>query len=223
MSRHHRTGETSQRDQRLIERERIAKQLLSKMEKKADKYISESATVLTFCIQYMLDTMEDLHDKLNGENCEFTLKARNKAMRTIKACEDFLSTFEPLILPEFKETWAKDYDRYRIVMDGWFNKTDRSYQMFTNNERANEICRAGALRYHDPYETNTQRCFELGFREGACYADMHPIGTIKLDTDEGEKEIEIKDIVRFYMEQKFPKSYTANLEINIKKPDGETI
>ena len=223
MSRHHRTGETPQRDKRLIERDRIVKEIMSKMEDKADKAISESTTVLTLCIQYMLDTMEDLHDKLNGENCEFTIKARNKAVRTIKACEDFLDTFEPLILPDFKESWAKEYDHYRTVMDGWFNKTDKSYQMFTNSERANEICRAGALRYHDPYETNAQRCFELGFREGACYADMHPIGTIKLDTDEGEKEIEIKDIVRFYMEQKFPKSYTAGLEINIKKPNGDEI
>lgn len=223
MSRHHRNGEASQRDQRLIERDKIARQLLSKMEENADKYISETATVLTFCIQYMLDSMEDLNDKLNGENCEFTMKARNMSMRTIKDCEAFLNHFEPLILPEFKETWAKDYEHFRTVMDGWFNKTDKSYQMFTNSERANEICRAGALRYHDPYETNTQRCFELGFREGACYADMHPIGTIKLDTDEGEQTIDIKDIVKFYMEQKFPKSYTANLEINIKKPNGEKI
>lgn len=223
MSRHHRTGETPRKDKQLSVRDKILRQILSTMEENADKAISESTTVLTFCIQYMLDTMDDLKDKLNGENCEFTLKARNKAMRTIKDCEDFLETFEPLILPEFKETWAKDYEHFRTVMDGWMNKTDHSYKMFSNDERANEICRAGALRYHDPYETNTQRCFELGFREGAAYADMHPIGTIRLETNEGDKTVEIKDIVKFYIEQKFPKSYTAGIEINLKKPDGDEL
>lgn len=193
------------------------------MEENADIAISESTTVLTINIQYMLDSLEELHEKLGGDNCDFTIKARNKAMRAIRDCEDFLGCFEPLIRQEYRETWIKDYEHYRTVMDNWFNKTDKSYKMFTNSDRANEICRAAALRYHDPYETNTQRCFELGFREGAAYADQHPIGTIKLDTDEGEKEIEIKDIVRFYMEQKFPKSYTSGIEINLKKPDGEEL
>lgn len=209
MSRHHNTGEPPRKQLKEEQRRKILQDIYDRLYERDLKVISESTTVLTFGIQYMLDTLEDLRDKLHGENIDFTVKARNKAMAAIRDCEAFLEYFEPLIQPEGKEVWARDYDHYRATMDAWFNQDPQVYQMFSSCDRAKEVCRAAGLRYCDPYETNPRRCFELGFREGAAYADLHPIGSVVIKQGDKEEEVSLTKLVAAYAK-------TDNVTIELK-------
>jgi len=174
MSRQHKTGQLSQKDAKAALQRQIADAMYNSLEEAEYRYMSHVATILDFVFQYGSVSLEDFIEHFDGNNCEFTIKLRNKARVAMKACDDFMTYFEPLIHPDNKDDWSNDYGQFQYALDNWFNHDRQSYDKWSNADRAREISRAAALRYHDPHETNMQRTFEAGFREGAAYADLHP-------------------------------------------------
>ena len=201
MSRNHRTGQPSQRDVQAQLSKQIARQMYDSLEEKEYHYMSQRATILTYFCQYASVQLEDFIDHFQDNNCKFTLQVRNKAKVAMKACDDFMRYFEPLIHPDNKEDWNNDYFQLQYALDNWFllgHGKDMAYKQGSDAERAKEICRAAALRYHDPMETNLQRTFEAGFREGAAYADLHPVDSITITEGGVTKQVTLKELVEAY-------------------------
>ena len=119
----------------------------------------------------------------------------------MKACDEFIKFFEPLIVPESKEDWANDYGQFQLALDNWFNQDRQAYHKDVDAERNKEICRAAALRYHDPQETNLQRTFEAGFREGAAYADIHPYNSVIIEQNGVKKQVTLRELVDAYADK----------------------
>ena len=216
MSRHHTTGELSAKVAKAQLARQVAKAMYDSLEDAEYRYMSEAASILDYVFQYGSVTIEDMVQHFEGNNCEFTNKMRNKGRVAMKACDEFMSFFEPLIHPDNKQEWADNYFQFQYALDNWFKYGHGqavAYQKGSDAERAKEICRAAALRYHDPMETNLQRTFEAGFREGAAYADLHPIDSITI-LDGGEKKrVTLKELAEAYTGKK-----DIVVELNVKKP-----
>lgn len=181
-----------------------------------------AATVLTYMNQYQLTTMEDLEQALDGDSCSFSGDLLRLARASKAASERFIKCFEKQINPESKEEWSNGYSQFQLAMDNYFVK-EEAYDEWGEGERSKEIARASKLRYHDPYEKNPQRCFEQGFRLGAAYADLHPTGMVSMRTDDGEKEVSIKEIVEYYVNHVYPQSVKVSVEVELNKPNGDKI
>lgn len=179
--------------------------------------ISHTATVLTFFNQYSLTQMEWLDDILDGDSSQFSGDLMRLGRAAVAANERFIKCFEKQINPESRDEWVHGYDQFQEAMDNYF-KREEAYEERGEGKRAREIGRAAALRYHDPYEKNPQRCFEAGFREGAAYADLHPTGKIVMKTDEGDREVTIEEVVRHYVDSHYPKAVGVNVEVQLNKP-----
>lgn len=118
----------------------------------------------------------------------------------MKACNEFIATFEPLINPDSRQEWNDGYGQFQLAMDNFF-KPEHAYDKHSDAERAKEISRAAALRYHDPMEKNPQRNFEEGFRLGAAYADLHPIGSVIITQNGVKQEVSIKELIDNYCDR----------------------
>jgi len=216
MSRHHRTGQPSARDARAALQRQVALAMYEKLEESEYRYMSQVATILNFVFQYGSVSLEDFIEHYNGNNCEFTVKLRNKGKVAMKACDDFMAYFEPLILPENKAEWANDYGQFQQLLDNWFRHDRDAYQKGSDAARAKEICRAAALRYHDPMEKNPQRCFEAGFREGAAYADLHPIDSVTIKQGDTVKQLPLRELMDAYAEK-----HNVEVTLTTRKPCQE--
>ena len=215
MSRHHTTGQMPAKDAKALLARQIAQQMYDKMEEQEYRYMSHQATILTYFCQYASVQLEDFIDHFDGNNCTFTNQLRNKGRVAMKACDEFMAYFEPLIHPDNKQEWADTYGQFQYALDNWFRYgTDNvAYQKGSDAERAKEICRAAALRYHDPLETNLQRTFEAGFREGAAYADLHPLDSITIIDGGEKKRVTLKELAEAYTGKS-----DIIVELNVKKP-----
>lgn len=214
MSRHHKTGQQPQKDIKAQLQRQIAQQMYDKLEEAEYKYMSQRASILTYFCQYASVQLEEFIEHFDGNNCTFTIQLRNKAKVAMKACDEFMRYFEPLIHPDNREDWNNDYFQLQYALDNWFNHDSNvRYQKDSEAERAKEICRAAALRYHDPYETNLQRTFEAGFREGAAYADLHPIDSITITDNGVKKQVTLKELAEAYTGKS-----DIIVELNVKKP-----
>ena len=194
----------------------VVNQMADAMVEKKNLAISHTATILTFFNQYGLTALEWLMDVLDGDGTKFSGDLIRLGKSSIAANERFVECFEKQINPVSKQEWQNGYFQFQEAMDNWF-KREEAYKERGDGERTKEINRAAALRYHDPYEKNPQRCFEAGFREGAAYADLHPVGTITIRTNEGNIEVPIKEVVEFYAQSKYPKADAINIEIELNK------
>lgn len=194
----------------------VVNQMADAMVEKKNLALSHTATVLTFFNQYTLTQLEWLLDVLDGDGTKFSGDLIRLARATRGASQRFIDCFEKQINPVSKQEWISGYDQFQEAMDNWF-KREEAYKERGDGERTKEINRAAALRYHDPYEKNPQRCFESGFREGAAYADLHPVGMVTIRTDEGNKDVPIKDIVEYYARAHYPKADKINIEIELNK------
>lgn len=209
MSRHHRTGQQSDRDKKAALQRQVAMAMYNSLEESEYRYMSHTATILDFVFQYGSVSLEDFIEHFNGNNCEFTVKLCNKGRVAMNACNEFMAYFEPLIHPDNKTEWANDYGQFQHLLDNWFNQDRNAYQKGSDAARAKEICRAAALRYHDPMETNPQRCFEAGFREGAAYADLHPIDSVTIKQNGVIRQVPLRELMDAYAEK-------HNVEVTIE-------
>lgn len=201
MSRHHNTGQISARDARAALQRQIAQQMFDSLEESEYRYMSQTATILTFVLQYGSVSLEDFVEHFDGNNCKFTMQLQNKGKAAMKACDEFIKYFEPLIVPESKDDWNNDYGQFQLALDNWFNHDHQAYHKGVDLARNKEICRAAALRYHDPQETNLQRTFEAGFREGAAYADLHPYDSITIEQNGVKKQVTLRELVDAYTDK----------------------
>ena len=183
--------------------------MYNSLEEAEYRYMSHVATILDFVFQYGSVSLEDFIEHYKGNNCDFTVKLCNKGRVAMNACNDFMAYFEPLILPEHKAEWANDYGQFQQLLDNWFNHDRDAYQKGSDAARAKEICRAAALRYHDPMEKNPQRCFEAGFREGAAYADLHPIDSVTIKQNGITRQVPLRELMDAYAEK-------HNVEVTIE-------
>lgn len=209
MSRHHRTGQQPRKVQVAANQMQVLQAMYSSLEYKAKVDMSRAATVFTFMLQYMSVTLDVLLDKLDGDNCEFSLKLQNKGRSAMNACNEFIKHFEPLITPDNRDDWNNNYGQFQYAMDNYFCKESDAYQKGSDAARAKEICRAAALRYHDPLEKNPQRNFEAGFREGAAYADLHPIDSVTIKQGDIVKQVPLRELMDAYAEK-------HNVEVTIE-------
>lgn len=162
--------------------------------------LSHTATIITYMMQYTSVSLDCLNDVLDGDNCDFSVKLKNKTAKALIACNEFLQTFEPLINPDSKREWDDGYGQFQVAMDNYF-KPEQAYDKHSDAARAREITRAAALRYHDPFEKDPQRNFEEGFRLGAAYADLHPIGTVTITQNGVSKEVSLKELIDNYTDK----------------------
>jgi hypothetical protein len=213
MSRHHKTGEISARTTREQIAKQVAKAMYDTLEDAEYNYMSEQVTIIHYCAQYASVAIEELADHFDGNNCEFTLQAQKKGKVAVLACNAFTDYFEPLIHPDNKKEWADEYGQFQYALSNFLNKDRLPYQKGSDAERAKEICRAAALRYHDPMETNLQRTFEAGFREGAAYADLHPLDSITILDNGVKKRVTLKELAEAYTGKS-----DIIVELNAKKP-----
>lgn len=178
----------------------IVEAMQQSISEKMHMEMSHTATILTYMMQYSSVSLDVLNDTLDGDNCDFSVKLRNKARVAMIACNDFIVTFEPLINPDSKQEWNDGYGQFQMAMDNYF-KPEKAYDKHSDAERAREISRAAALRYHDPLEKNPQRNFEEGFRLGAAYADLHPIGTVTITQNGVSKDVSLKELIDYYTDK----------------------
>ena len=198
MSRHHKTGELSAKDVKALISHQVSKAMYDSLEDAEYRYMSEQVTIIHFFAQYASVAIEELADHFEGNNCEFTLQAQKKGKVAVLACNTFTDYFEPLIHPDNRNEWADEYGQFQYALSNFLNKDRLPYRKDSDAERAKEICRAAALRYHDPMETNLQRTFEAGFREGAAYADLHPLDSITILDNGVKKRVSLKELAEAY-------------------------
>lgn len=154
----------------------VLKQMQAAYENKYAHSMSQVATVTMFMASYLVSRYDGLEKLLDGESCEFSRKLRKHIKNIADACDKFIKDFEPLIDEDSKKEWCDGSGPFFEAMDNFFIlDTDFQYDEKSDGERAKEIVRASWLRYADPYETNMRRIFMSGFRQGAAYADLHPI------------------------------------------------
>ena len=210
MSRHHRGGYFPPQKAKipkaptLILPNTASAQIVQAMQRsisdKMHTQLSHTATILTYMMQYSSVALDVLNDVLDGDDCDFSVKLKNKSRRAMIACNEFIEEFEPLINPDSKREWDDGYGQFQLAMDNYF-KPEKAYDKHSDAARAKEITRAAALRYHDPMEKNPQRNFEEGFRMGAAYADLHPIGSVTITQNGTSKEVSLKELIDCYCDK----------------------
>lgn len=218
MSRQHRNtsnvGAAARALQECNKQVSILKSIRNSMVGKMSDKMHHSATVCMYLATYLANEMDELKDALDGDNCPFAQKLRNKTAAIVREAYAFVDLYEPLIAPESRKMWADSYGSFQQGMDNYFTR-ERRYEM--EGERGREICFAASLRYHDPYETNAQRVFEDGFRKGAAYADLHPAGTVRVRVGGKEAEVPIQKVLEDYARMVNPK---ASVTVEVGKGGG---
>lgn len=177
--------------------EAMSKSIAAKM----DREMSRTATIITYMTQYIATTIEVLNETLDGDGCPFSDSLKKRGCDVVSSCDRFLDTFSDKLDPSCKQEYLDSYSQFQIAMDNYFRNSEFAYKQYNGNERAMEVSRAAALRYHDPLDKNPQRNFEAGFRMGAAYADIHPVGYVELSIGGTRKRVEMKDLIDCYVEK----------------------
>lgn len=178
----------------------VIKAMQNSIAEKMSKQMYHTATIAMYLSTYLANEMEILKDTLDGDNCPFSQRLRNKTAAVVRETNAFIDFFEPLIAPECRKEWNDSFGSFQQGMDNYFR---REYRYEFEGERGREICFAASLRYHDPYETNTQRIFQDVFQKGAAYADQHPVGTLTVKRNGKEETFQLKEVVDTFIKAKF--------------------
>lgn len=122
----------------------------------------ECILILSGYIAYRIEMMID---GIDG-NSPFVMRLRNRSNQIIRACDDFVSVFEPHIKKgeEYKEAYSFFSEAVTQSLDALFDDLHRDYA-----DPSLALTRRAKLRYHDPYMTDVkerQAAFEDGFCKG---------------------------------------------------------
>lgn len=130
----------------------------------------ECILILSGYIAYRIEMMID---GIDG-NSPFVMRLRNRSNQIVRACDDFVSVFEPQIKKgeEYKEAYSFFSEAVTQSLDALFDDLHRDYA-----DPSLALTRRAKLRYHDPYMTDVkerQAAFEDGFCKGftACVDDI---------------------------------------------------
>ena len=143
-----------------------AEQFVRHYETKNNGLMEHTAQVALPLISYVNGKIEDMVERLD-ENTPFSMKLRNRGNQAIRACEEFIKTFEGLLADGGMNAFGEMTDTLFPCLDSWFEvaRTGRDVNP------PSDVIRRAKLRYHDPYVAQIRECqesFEDGYEKGYC-------------------------------------------------------
>lgn len=170
----------------------IAMRYMQEFERKNNRLMSVTALTVLPLIGYIVGKIEDMDAKLDNNN-SFSMKLKNKSNNAIRACDEFIKTFEDLIVSN-KDGYGYMTDMLYPCLDSWFDTLVAQKDVAPSSE----VIRRAKLRYHDPFIAKVKECqesFEDGYEKGYCdCVDDIKRELIKLkDIGEAQAVINIKD------------------------------
>lgn len=143
-----------------------AMQFVRQYEEKNNRLMEHTAEVALPLISYVNMKIEDMVQNLE-QNTPFSMKLRNRGNQAIRACEEFIKTFEGLLVKDGMEAFGDMAETLFPCLDSWFEVTRRGLDV----NPPSEVRRRAKLRYHDPYVAKIKECqdsFEDGYEKGYC-------------------------------------------------------
>lgn len=143
----------------------IAMRYMQEFERKNNRLMSVTALTVLPLIGYIVGKIEDMDAKLDNNN-SFSMKLKNKSNNAIRACDEFIKTFEDLIVSN-KDGYGHMTDMLYPCLDSWFDTLVAQKDVAPSSE----VIRRAKLRYHDPFVAKVKECqnaFEDGYEKGYC-------------------------------------------------------
>lgn len=143
-----------------------AEQFVRHYEVKNNRLMEHTAQVALPLISYVNSKIEDMVERLD-ENTPFSMKLRNRGNQAIRACEEFIKTFEGLLADGGMNAFGEMTDTLFPCLDSWFEVARTGLDV----NPPSEVIRRAKLRYHDPFPTAVKECtasFEDGYEKGYC-------------------------------------------------------
>ncbi len=143
-----------------------AEQYVRHYEAKNNRLMERTAQTVLPLVSYINNKIEDMTERLD-ENTAFSMKLRNRGNQAIRACEEFIKTFEGLLVEGGMDSFGQMTDALFPSLDSWFQVAATGYDV----NPPSEVCRRAKLRYHDPYPTAVKErteSFEDGYEKGYC-------------------------------------------------------
>lgn len=144
----------------------IAMKYRKQFDEKNDRLMLLTAQTVLPLIGYIVTKIEDMDEKLDYNNW-FSMKLKNKSNHAIKACEEFIGTFEEFIDEKKMGGYGLMTDILYPCLDSWFDTLVKQKDV----NPPSEVVRRAKLRYHDPYKAmvrERQESFEDGYEKGYC-------------------------------------------------------
>lgn len=151
--------------------------------------MERTAEVVLLLSGYLLYRIENMTERLDS-NTPFSMRLRNRSNTIIRACDEFVSAFEPYI------EGKKKHDDYASMSDVIFGNLDSLFDDMHRDEpeATMQIRRRAKLRYHDPYPEHVKECteaFEDGYTKGYTDAMADFIKEVAKASDDNDKQLSV--------------------------------
>ncbi len=153
-----------------------AAQYIRQFEDRNNHLMESTAQILLPLISYCMQKLEVMKERLDEDNANtpFSMKLRNRGGRALAACNEFIETFEGLLIEGGMKAFG-------LLTDSLFPSLDNYFKTIEFHQDANptsQVSRRAKLRYHDPYPEHVKECtaaFEDGYEKGYCdcVRDIH--------------------------------------------------
>ena len=151
--------------------------------------MERTAEVVLLLSGYLLYRIENMTERLDS-NTPFSMRLRNRSNTIIRACDEFVSAFEPYI-----EGVRKRHD-YIAMSDVIYGNLDSLFDDMHRDEPEStmQIRRRAKLRYHDPYPEHVKECteaFEDGYTKGYTDAMTEFIKEVAKASGDDDKQLSV--------------------------------